>query len=52
MNCPICGGPYILGSDIHADCRKAQEAQEKWKQRVDAMLEWWEANKERLIKPD
>lgn len=29
MNCPICGGAYILGSDTHASCRELQKRKDQ-----------------------
>jgi hypothetical protein len=27
MNCPVCGGPRIIGTDYHAHCRAQQKAE-------------------------
>ena len=38
MNCTVCGGPFVLGSDQHAHCRAERERQAERDRRIDALL--------------
>lgn len=38
MNCTVCGGPFVLGSDRHAHCREEVARQAERARRIDALL--------------
>ena len=38
MNCTVCGGPFVLGSDMHADCRKTERLARHEKVRLETQI--------------
>lgn len=38
MNCTICGAPYIIGQDIHGQCKIVEDERAERDERIDALL--------------